>query len=265
MGVDAADFDGDGDEDLFVSHLTTESNTLYVNDGSGFFEDRTTESGLGGPSLPYTSFGAGWLDFDSDGWLDLLVLSGAVRILEPLARAGDPFPLGQPNQLFRNRRGRVFEELSGEAGEVFSRLEVSRGLAIGDVDNDGDPDAVQLNNNGPARLLLNRVGASARWLGLRAAVADGLLPSTAVRLRATTASGVELWRRSRRDGSYCSSRDPRILVGFGELGPPVAVEVIWDAERRSRWVGAVPSAHYLTVYPPFSGRRRLGYDRSASR
>ncbi|MCP3963184.1 MAG: VCBS repeat-containing protein, partial [bacterium] len=92
MGVAAADFDADGDEDLFMTHLMGETNTLYVNDG-GLFEDRTLETNLAAGGVPFTSFGTSWLDVDNDGWLDLLIVSGAVRILEPLARAGDLFPL----------------------------------------------------------------------------------------------------------------------------------------------------------------------------
>ena len=79
MGVDAGDFDGDGDDDLFMTHLTRETNTLYVNDGLGLFEDRTATIGLGAPSLVYTGFGTAWLDFDNDGWLDLLAVNGAVQ------------------------------------------------------------------------------------------------------------------------------------------------------------------------------------------
>ena len=101
MGVDAGDFDGDGDLDLFMTHLMGETNTLYVNDGSGLFEDRTLETGLGAPSFPYTSFGTASLDYDNDGWLDLLIASGAVRILEEQSRAGEIHPLKQPKQLFR--------------------------------------------------------------------------------------------------------------------------------------------------------------------
>ncbi len=116
-------------------------------------------------SLPFTSFGTGWLDYDNDGRPDLLALNGAVRILEEQAAAGDPYPLKQSNQLFHNLGGR-FEEVSAEAGAAFALREVSRGAAVGDVDNDGDLDVLVLNNNGPARLLRNRVGNAAAWLGL---------------------------------------------------------------------------------------------------
>ena len=115
MGVDLADFDGDGDEDIFLTHLMGETNTLFVNDGTGLFTDKTVESGLAAISLPYTSFGTAWIDFDSDGRLDLLAANGAVRILEDQATGGDPYPLKQPNQLFHNTGGR-FVDVAASAG-----------------------------------------------------------------------------------------------------------------------------------------------------
>ncbi len=102
MGVDAADFDGDGDEDLFVTNLTEETNTLYVNQGNGLFDERTIESGLHLPSLRFAGFGPGWLDFDNDGRLDLVALNGAVRTLFDQAREGSPLPpWGSPTICFR--------------------------------------------------------------------------------------------------------------------------------------------------------------------
>lgn len=217
MGVDAADFDLDGDIDLFMTHLAGETNTLYVNDGQGMFEDRTVASGLGSVSLPYTTFGTGWIDYDNDGLLDLLALNGAVRILEDQAAAGDAFPLKQPNQLFRNLGGR-FAEVTAEAGSIFAAFEVSRGAAFGDVDNDGDEDVLAVNNNGPARLLVNQVGQANDWLGLALVRGEG---GTAAGARAVVrrSDGREIWRQVGTDGSYCSARDPRLLVGLGTEDP----------------------------------------------
>ena len=112
MGIDAGDFDNDGDEDLFITNWLAQMNILYVNDGKGAFEDRKAASGLGPPSLAKTGFGTAWFDYDNDCWLDLLTLNGSVSIIEAQARANDPFPLKMPNQLYRNLgqrpvRGRV--------------------------------------------------------------------------------------------------------------------------------------------------------------
>ena len=111
MGVDAGDFDNDGDEDLFITHLTQETNTLYLNNGGGDFRDETVAAGLGSATFDATGFATGWLDFDNDGWLDLVMLNGAVKVIEALRRAGDPHPLHQPNQLFRNLGDGRFDEV----------------------------------------------------------------------------------------------------------------------------------------------------------
>ncbi|HXI74652.1 MAG TPA: VCBS repeat-containing protein, partial [Pyrinomonadaceae bacterium] len=167
MGVDAGDFDANGTEDVFVTHLMDETNTLFTNLGKGLFEDRTREAGLGMPGHRFTGFGTLFFDYDNDGWLDLLAANGAVQLLPELVRKGDPYPLGQPNQLFRNTGQGTFVDTSPQAGEAFQLLEVSRGAAFGDIDNDGDVDVLITNNNGPARLLLNQVGNRNHWLGLR--------------------------------------------------------------------------------------------------
>ena len=169
MGIDAGDVDRDGDFDLFMTHLISETNTLYRNDGTGAFSDQTSAARLATASRLRTSFGTGFLDYDNDGWLDLIVANGAVRRIEALARAGDEFPFEEPNQLFRNRDGATFEDVTTGAGANFETAEVSRGAALGDVDNDGDTDVVISNNGGPARLLLNRVGHRSRWVGIELA------------------------------------------------------------------------------------------------
>ncbi|MCA1799468.1 MAG: VCBS repeat-containing protein, partial [Xanthomonadaceae bacterium] len=103
MGVDAADYNRSGVESIFVTHMRRQTNTLYRNDGDGWFTDVTTVSGLGTPSWNYTGFGTAWVDIDNNGWLDLVVANGAVVVEEGLVAAGDPFPYAQRNQLFINR------------------------------------------------------------------------------------------------------------------------------------------------------------------
>src|SRR5262249_21557322 len=142
MGVDAGDFDNDGDEDLFMTELTGEGSNLYVNDGSGTFDDRSISSGLGPATVSYTGFGTAWFDFDNDGRLDILSVNGTVQVIENLRQAHDPFPLHQPKLLFRNVGGGRFEDVTNRAGAVFKLSEVSRGAAFGDIDNDGDMDVV---------------------------------------------------------------------------------------------------------------------------
>jgi hypothetical protein len=235
MGVDADDFDEDGDDDIFMTHIMEETNTLFVNDGSGLFEDRTSAAGLASISLGKTGFGTGWFDFDNDGWLDLLVLNGAVRALAERVRAGDAYPLGQPNHLLRNTGKGKFEVASDRAGPSFPLIEVSRGAAFGDIDNDGDTDVLVSNNNGPARLLINQIGAENHWLGLRLLVGDGSRDALGARVEVVEAGGKKRWRRVRTDGSFCSSRDPRVLVGLGAGTGIKEVHVTWPDGTRETW------------------------------
>ena len=235
MGVDADDFDGDGDDDIFITHIMEETNTLFVNDGAGLFEDRTAAAGLATISLGKTGFGTGWFDYDNDGWLDLLVFNGAVRVIPERARAGDAYPLGQPNHLLRNLGGRRFEVRSDEAGDMFGLIEVSRGAAFGDVDNDGDTDVLMANNNGPARLLVNQVGNASGWLGLRLLTGSPPRDALGARLEIVLDDGRTLWRRVRSDGSFCSARDPRVLVGVGAATAVKEVRVTWPDGSREQW------------------------------
>lgn len=240
MGVDAADFDGDGDDDLFMSHLTGETNTLYVNDGAGVFDDVSMHSGLGVPSHAATGFGTAWIDYDNDGALDIFVANGAVKTIESLAAAGDPFPLHQRNQLFRGDKSGSFTEVSAETQPFLRSSEVSRGAAFGDLDNDGDTDIVVCNNNGPARLLLNQQGDRQPWLGIALLDGNGRRVDDA-RVEFVFTDGSRRWRRARRVASYCSSNDPRVLMGLGAT-PLKEVLVHWNRTTVERFDPGQPSS-----------------------
>lgn len=223
MGMDAGDYDNDGDEDIYVANLTGETNVLYANLGDGLFEDRTAASRLGPPSLELTGFGAGWLDFDNDGRLDLVVVNGAVRIVEGLARAGDPHPLRQRKLLFRGQPDGTFSEIRDEAGDAFAKRTVGRGAALGDLDNDGDTDIVVSNNDGEAELLVNQVGSQYGWLGLRV-LTDSGRDAEGAWVRLERDGKPMAWRRVRSAASYGSSKDPRLLFGLG-----ASTEGAWSA------------------------------------
>jgi hypothetical protein len=259
MGIDAGDYDNDGDEDLFVTNWMAQMNVLYVNDGTGLFEDRRAAAGLGAPSLAKTGFGTAWFDYDNDGWLDLLAVNGSVARIEAQAREKDPFPLKMANQLYRNLGNGRFEDVSARAGSVFQARQVGRGAAFGDIDNDGDTDVVIGNASGPLQLLVNNVGSEQRWIGLRLAGAPaparrpdaGAMPSARDALGARVvierAGQPPLWRRARSDGSYASANDPRVLVGLGSsAASSVRVRVVWPGGRTESW-NDVPVNRYTTL------------------
>jgi hypothetical protein len=227
MGVDAGDFDNDGDEDLVMTELTGEGSNLYVNDGGGRFIDRGAASGIGPASLPYTGWGTSWFDYDNDGWLDVLAVNGTIIALE--GRTGHAFPYDQKKVLFRNLGGNRFEQVGAQAGAVFELSEAGRGAAFGDVDNDGDADVLIGNNSGRPRLLVNNIGNRRHWLGLR--LISGRRDALGASVRVHHTSGPTLSRRARADGSYGSANDPRVLVGLGESTEVSRVEVRWPDGR----------------------------------
>ena len=235
MGVDAADFDANGTDDIFITHLMDETNTLFMNLGDAVFEDRTRESGLGMPGRRFTGFGTLFFDYDNDNWLDLLVVNGAVQLLPDLIRRGDPFPLGQPKQLFRNTGKAGFVEVIDQAGPTFQLLEVSRGAAFGDMDNDGDTDVVITNNNGPVRLLLNKVGNLNQWFGLRLVSKDSGRDLLGTKVEIVSLNKPVLHRRVRTDGSYLSANDPRVLIGLGSVTRIETVRVRWPDGSSAEW------------------------------
>jgi hypothetical protein len=246
MGVDAGDFDNDGDEDLFVTNLTGEGHDLYVNDGSGLFEDQSARSGLGPVSRPYTGFGAAWFDLDNDGWLDMFIVNGAVQTIEALRRVNDPFPLHQRKLLLRNLGSGRFEDVSARGGAAFELSEVGRGAAFGDIDNDGDIDVLVANNNGKPRLLMNNVGSRNHWIGLRLVGGRPARDMLGARVGIVRDDGSVLWRRARSDGSYASANDPRVLVGLGTSARAARVRVRWPDGTTEEW-SAPAIDRYTTI------------------
>jgi hypothetical protein len=244
MGVDAGDFDDDGDEDLVVTELTGEGTNVFVNDGMGAFEDDSTRTGIGPASTGLTGFGTAWFDYDNDGRLDLLAVNGTVQVIEALRQAGDPFPVRQRRILFHNAGGGRFDDVTARAGAAFTLAEVGRGAAFGDVDNDGAVDVVVANNNGPVRLLMNDASRGRHWLGLRL-VGTGGRDQVGARVDVTTAGTVR-HRRARADGSYASANDPRVHVGLGATAAPSDVVVRWPDGKRETFA-AVPPDRYTTL------------------
>ena len=226
MGVTASDFDADGGRDLFLTHDTGETNTLYVNNGQGTFEDRTGSAGLEAGSLAFTGFGTGWVDVDNDGDLDLFAANGTVRFVPGQLAASAGPPLRQRNQLWLNDGDRYRPT---DGGPAFALEYASRGTAFGDLDNDGDIDMVITNNHAPARLYRNDTpGAS--WLGV--IIDSG--PSPPIGARVSIDQPTSGRRRVRTDGSYASAHDPRVVFGLGTSVGPRHVTIRWPdgAERR---------------------------------
>jgi len=244
MGIAAADYDNDCDLDLFVTHLTTETNTLYINRGD-WFSDGTNGAGLAASSGPFTGFGTGWVDFDLDGDLDIFSANGAVYPVPELRDKGVRYPLALRNQLWLNTgQGRYLERRDS----VLDVAEVSRGAAFADLDNDGDVDVVVANSNGPARLYRNDMARGA-WLGIRLAGGSRTHHGARAELVGRTCHA----RFVGTDGSYASASDARMTFGVGRQPCPAgsrcpdSVKVTWPDGGSERFDSLRPNRYHTLV------------------
>ena len=250
MGIAPGDFDRDGDVDLLVSHDVKESNTLYVN-GGGYYDDKSKRAGFAAASLAHSAFGIGWLDVENDGDLDVLVANGSVTIIEAQASAGIEPALREPNHLLLNDGAGEFRR--DTTSPALAVEDASRGLALADLDNDGDVDAVLTNNHGPARVLEN-VGSTGtrRWVGLELKGPDAF----------PHAIGAAVWREGaperkhvHTDGSYASASDERIVFGLGGESGPQTVRVEWTDGAIERFGPLAPGRYHLLEYGAGSSPR----------
>ena len=231
MGVDAADTNGDGDQEIFVTTFTMEPNTLFRSDGDGFYTDWSLESGLGEPSRLWVGFGSRFLDIDRDGDEDLFVVNGHVTDTIELTSPGIWYR--QPSQIFLNRGDGRFTLAGPEAGAYLAERHLGRALASWDSDDDGDLDLVIANNGEPAVMLENRTPARSGWIGfdLRGAPPNGAAIGARVTLRA---GGRQQVREVRGTCSYAAWCDLRLLFGVGTAAEVEWAEVRWPRGGRTR-------------------------------
>jgi hypothetical protein len=233
MGADSGDYDGDGRADLVLTAFAHDTNTLYRNLDGRQFEDAAASSGLRARTFERMGWGTAFLDADLDGRLDLFFANGHI-----FADVGDFPELGesfaQKSQLLLNHGDGSFRDVSARAGSALQTPRVSRGLAVGDLDDDGDPDLVLSNMDDAPTVLENRQQTGNRWVGFR--VLAGAGNRFAIGAKVTvTAGGRTQVREVRSGGSYLSQSDLRPLFGLGDAAGPISVEVRMPGGARWRW------------------------------
>ncbi len=237
MGIACGDVDGDGRPDLAVTNFYNESTTLYRNRGGGIFTDATAEAGLATPSRYLLGFGTAFLDVNNDGWLDLATANGHVSDFQP------EFPWLMPAQLLVGTGAGRFADVSDKAGLPWRVPRLARGLAAGDLDNDGRADLLIVSQNQPLAYFHNR-SSGGHSLTLRLEGTTSNRDAIGARVTVTSARRRRTaWRIG--GGSYQSSSDPRLHFGLGDTDRVEEIEVTWPSGRTGRFGPLAADTGYL--------------------
>jgi hypothetical protein len=223
MGVDSADFNEDGQMDLFVANIDEEFFSLYRNNGDGTFDDVATPVGIGMSTRWMSGWGLKFFDYDNDGNLDLIAARGFPDDL--FDEASSSIQWRQPLLLFHHE-GKTFRNVSQESGPVFAKRFPARGLAIGDFNNDGSVGVLICNNNEAPLLLRNNLGKLNNWLGVHLVGRKSNPDAIGARV-SYKAGDLKRSRMKVGGGSFLSSHDPRLVLGIGRRRRIDSLEVKW--------------------------------------
>lgn len=228
MGVDFADYDNDGLPGLVVTDLANQMYALYRNNGDGTFAYESYPSGMGRMTMTHSGWGVRFLDYDNDGWKDLLIAQGhdldTIELTSPNLRYREPM-------LLARNTGHGFVDVSADAGSVFREAWVGRGMAIGDMDNDGRLDAVVTTNDGPLYVLHNETLTTNHWLTLKLVGHKSNRDAIGTEVKVATANGIQM-ETVTTASSYLSSGDRRVHFGLGQQTSVQSIEIYWPSGIR---------------------------------
>jgi hypothetical protein len=235
MGVDAADINADGRQDLFVANLDREMCALYRNTGFGVFDDLSFSSELGRATYYLSGWGVKFFDFDNDGAIELFLANGHPD--DMVAENSPRVRYREPLLLFQQQSGQL-RNISAQGGPVFQDAFAARGLAVGDYNNDGRVDVLVGVNGGPPLLLKNNAGEGNHWIGVKLRGTKANRDGVGAKIT-WNAGGVTRSRLKTAGGSYLSAHDPREVLGLGHVEKLEWIDVQWPepANRRERFTG----------------------------
>jgi enediyne biosynthesis protein E4 len=242
MGVDAADYDEDGHPDIFITALSYQHYPLFHNGGDQTFTYETNVMGVGLATQMYSGWGTRFVDVDNDGFRDLFVAQG--HVVDTIEKTSSYLRYKQPLLLLRNT-GKQFITVSPTAGGIFDTPLAARGAAVGDFNNDGQPDIVVCVLNS-APVLLRNNGSKNHWLGLSLVGTKSNRSAIGARVIVTDAAGHKRIFDVTTAGSYLSSSDPRVIVGLGAATSVRSLEILWPSNQ-TQWLENPPIDRYHTI------------------
>ena len=251
MGVDFADYNNDGWPDLIDTDLANQKYALYRNNRDGTFSYASYPTGVAAMTFFDSGWGVRFADYDNDGWKDILAAQG--HDLDNVSLTSAQVHYREPFMTARNLGGKSFINVGSVSGPLYQQRWVGRGLATGDINNDGRIDAVLSENDGPLHILINRTVTGNHWLGVRLIGHRSNRDGIGAVIKVTTSSGSQ-WQTVTTASSYLSSSDPRAHFGLGKDPSVNTLQIRWPSGT-VQVLHNVAGDHYVTIDEPVTGKK----------